>query len=262
MRAQIALPIEYDCARPADAGTTIPSRPAGPEEGGQRIFDLVVGTLIAVAALPVVLIAWALVRLTSAGPGIYTQVRVGQYGRPFRIYKLRTMYHACEAASGVRWSQPGDPRVTPVGRVLRRLHIDELPQVWNILAGDMSLVGPRPERPELVGPLSKALPGYGDRHRLRPGLTGPAQVQLPPDTDLDSVRRKLALDRWYVRSRSVWLDARLVAVTGLHVCGLPPAVVRRLGRLPSPLGAAAADALADTVLDTDAPAPRPDAAAG
>ena len=147
--------------------------------------------------------------------------------------------------------QRGDPGVTPVGRVLRKLHIDELPQLWNILAGDMSIVRPRPGRPEFAAPLSRTLPGYANRLLVRPGLTGLAQVQLPPDSDLGSVRRKLVLDLWYVAGRSVWLDARLVAVTGLHVCGLSAAAVRRIGRLPDPLAAAVADALVDTVIDGD-----------
>jgi lipopolysaccharide/colanic/teichoic acid biosynthesis glycosyltransferase len=245
---------------PDAAGVRHPPRlsplPVGPEAGGQRIFDLVVGTLLAAAALPVVLLAWALVRLTSAGPGFYTQTRAGRLGHPFRIVKLRTMYDRCEAASGPQWSPRNDPRITPVGRVLRKLHIDELPQLWNVLRGEMSLVGPRPERPEFAGPLSKVLPGYADRLRVRPGLTGLAQVQLPPDTDVGSVRRKLVLDRWYAARRSVWLDARLVAVTGLHVCGVSAAFTRKVGRLPDLL-ADSANALADTVLDTPPAAPEP-----
>jgi lipopolysaccharide/colanic/teichoic acid biosynthesis glycosyltransferase len=253
MLPQTPSPAAVDVASAAGLPRTAPPppNPIGPEEGGQRIFDVVVGSLLAVAAVPIVAIAWALVRLTSAGPGFYTQTRVGRFGRPFRILKLRTMYHACEAASGPKWSTRGDPRVTPVGRVLRKLHIDELPQLWNILAGDMSIVGPRPERPEFAGPLSRTLPGYANRLLVRPGLTGLAQVQLPPDSDIGSVRRKLVLDQWYVVGRSVWLDARLVAVTGLHVCGLSAELVRRLGRLPDPLAAAAADPLADTVIDGD-----------
>lgn len=251
MHTPATHPSEYDLTAAAGIRQPAPPPPfpTGPEVGGQRIFDLIVGTLIAVIALPVAALAWLAVRLTSAGPGLYSQTRVGRLGRPFKILKLRTMYHACEAASGPVWSTPTDPRVTPLGRVLRKLHLDELPQLWNILAGDMSLVGPRPERPEFAGPLSRALPGYVDRLLARPGLTGLAQVQLPPDTDLDSVRRKLVLDRWYVSGRSVWLDTRLMAATGLHVCGLRATLIRRLARLPDPLAAAAADALGDTVLE-------------
>lgn len=201
----------------------------------QRAFDLTVACAVAVAAVPVIAAAWAVVRLTSSGPGFYSQVRVGRDGRRYRIYKIRTMYHNCEAVSGVRWSTAGDPRVTPVGRVLRKLHVDELPQLLNVLRGDMSVVGPRPERPELVGPLSAQLPGYADRLAVRPGVTGLAQIQLPPDSNLESVRRKLALDRCYVESRGFWLDLRIVFGTAVYLLGFSYPTVRKLVRLPNPL---------------------------
>ena len=227
--------------------------PVDSQAGGQRLFDVLIGTLMMVVALPVVSIAWAIVRLTSAGPGFYTQTRACRFGRPFRIVKLRTMYHPREAA-GRPWPPKPRPQVTPVGRVLRWLYIDRLPQVWNVLRGEMSVVGPRPERPEIAGPLSRMLPGYGHRLRVRPGLTGLSQVQLPAATDLGSVRRQLVLDRWYVARRSVWLDARLVALAGLTVCGLPGAVACKVGRLPDPL-VASADAVVDIVLDGVSAAP-------
>jgi lipopolysaccharide/colanic/teichoic acid biosynthesis glycosyltransferase len=159
-------------------------------------------------------------------------VRLGRYGRPFRIYKIRSMTHNCEKQSGVQWSRPSDPRVTRVGRVLRKLHIDEFPQLWNILRGEMSLVGPRPERPELIVTLEQALPRYRERLSVRPGLTGLAQVQLPPDTDLESVRRKLRYDLHYVALAGVLMDVRLLAATAVHVAGLPFAVSRILLGLP------------------------------
>ena len=217
----------------------------------KRLIDLCIGTLMLIAAAPVVAVAWALVRLTSSGPGFYSQARVGRFGEPFVILKLRTMYHNCEARSGAKWSTKNDPRVTPVGRVLRKLHIDELPQLLNVMRGDMSLVGPRPERPEFVGPLSQQLPNYTDRLRVRPGLTGLAQIQLPPDSDLESVRRKLLLDRVYVARCGLGLDLRLVAGTAVYLCGVSYAGVRRLLWLPNPL-AALADPLADTVVETAA----------
>ena len=219
-------------------------------ERAKRLIDLTVGLLMAVGAAPVVAVAWALVRLTSHGPGFYAQARVGRGGEPFVLLKLRTMYHGCEAASGARWATKNDPRATPVGRVLRKLHVDELPQLLNVLRGDMSLVGPRPERPEFVGPLSQAIPGYTDRLRVPPGLTGLAQVQLPPDSDLESVRRKLVLDRCYVARCGVGLDLRLLAGTAMYLCGVSYAGVRRVLRLPNPL--AAADPLADTVVESTA----------
>jgi lipopolysaccharide/colanic/teichoic acid biosynthesis glycosyltransferase len=198
----------------------------------QRMLDLVVGSLVLVVALPVIGLALLAVRLTSRGPGLYTQTRVGRFGRPFRIYKIRSMTHDCESRSGIQWSTRGDARVTPVGRVLRKTHVDELPQIFNILRGQMSLVGPRPERPELVGVLETSIPRYRERLGVRPGLTGLAQVQLPPDTDLESVRRKLKYDLHYVAAGSVWMDLRLLVATAIHVAGLPFAVSRRVLGLP------------------------------
>jgi lipopolysaccharide/colanic/teichoic acid biosynthesis glycosyltransferase len=202
----------------------------------QRAVDLVLGAILLAAALPVIAVAAALVRLSSRGPAIYTQTRLGRYGRPFVIYKIRTMEHGCERRSGARWSSGrGDPRVTPIGRLLRRTHVDELPQFWNILRGDMSLIGPRPERPEIVAALEAALPAYTERMAVRPGLTGLAQVQLPPDIDLNSVRRKLQYDLHYVAQGTLWLDLRLLAGTVFHVLGLPPTVTRAVLVIPGPV---------------------------
>jgi lipopolysaccharide/colanic/teichoic acid biosynthesis glycosyltransferase len=198
---------------------------------------------------PVLAFAWVLVRLTSAGPGFYSQSRIGRFGEPFEILKLRTMFHRCEAQSGAVWAKLNDPRITPVGHVLRKLHVDELPQLLNILRGDMSLVGPRPERPEFVCVLSEVIPGYADRLRVRPGLTGLAQIQLPPDTDFESVRRKIVLDRLYLERRGLGFDLRLLAGTAIYLCGLSYAGVRRVVRLPNPL-ANLADPMADTVIES------------
>jgi lipopolysaccharide/colanic/teichoic acid biosynthesis glycosyltransferase len=188
------------------------------------------GLLIMTA--PVIALAALLVKLTSPGPALYTQTRVGRNGRPFTMYKLRTMYHHCEAVSGPRWSPPADPRVTRLGRVLRRTHLDELPQLWNVLRGEMSLVGPRPERPEFVQGLEKLIPHYTDRLLVRPGMTGLAQVQLPPDSDLDSVRRKLAHDLYYVRSMSPWLDLRILLCTVWYLLAVPGDLMSALRLVP------------------------------
>lgn len=222
--------------RPSPAAQ-LPLDAAGPKGGGRgkRAFDLVFGSVLLVFALPVIAAAWALVRLTSSGPGFYSQTRVGLRGRHYRIYKVRTMTHNCEAGSGARWATKADARITPVGRVLRKLHLDELPQLWNVLKGDMSLVGPRPERPEFVGLLSEVVEGYEERHRVRPGVTGLAQIQLPADTDVESVRTKIVLDRHYVENGSLWLDARIMAGTLVYLLGFSYARVRRLVRLPNPL---------------------------
>jgi lipopolysaccharide/colanic/teichoic acid biosynthesis glycosyltransferase len=196
------------------------------------VSDCVIGLLLLVVAGPVIMIGAALVKLTSRGPAFYSQIRVGMDGKLFTIYKLRTMVHNCEKMSGPRWSTPGDTRVTPIGRFLRQSHLDELPQLWNVLVGQMSLIGPRPERPEFVPALAKQIPHYRDRLLIRPGITGLAQVQLAPDTDLDSVRRKLAFDLYYVRQMGPWLDWKILACTALKVFHVPVDLTRHLFRWP------------------------------
>jgi lipopolysaccharide/colanic/teichoic acid biosynthesis glycosyltransferase len=195
-------------------------------------LDSILGLILLVLTSAVIVYAMVLVRLTSRGPAIYSQVRLGLNGRLFRIYKIRTMYHDCERLNGPQWSRPGDPRVTPIGRILRATHIDELPQLWNVLRGEMSLVGPRPERPELAADLERALPGYRDRLLVQPGVTGLAQVQLPPDTDLESVRRKLVCDLYYVRRVGPWFDLRILIGTAFKVMGLSPGMILWLLRIP------------------------------
>ncbi len=197
-------------------------RPPGPVyEVVKAACDRVAALVLLVLTAPMMLAIMALVRLTSSGPALYSQVRLGKGGRPFRIWKMRTMTHDCERHSGICWATRGDPRVTPLGRVLRATHLDELPQLWNILRGDMSLIGPRPERPEFATKLEKVIPHYRDRLLVRPGVTGLAQVQLPPDCDVDGVRRKVACDLAYIRHLSFGLDLRIMALTVFHVFGLP-----------------------------------------
>jgi lipopolysaccharide/colanic/teichoic acid biosynthesis glycosyltransferase len=199
---------------------------------GKEVVDFACALLLLVLAAPLLLLAVLAVRLSSRGPVVYRQTRLGRGGRPYTIYKIRTMAHNCEQASGARWATPGDPRITLVGRWLRRSHIDELPQLWNVLRGEMSLVGPRPERPEFVPRLEEAIPRYRQRLLVRPGLTGLAQVQLPPDTDLGSVRRKLAYDLYYVERVGFWLDLRILLSTAVYAVGLPFIIARVLFFLP------------------------------
>jgi lipopolysaccharide/colanic/teichoic acid biosynthesis glycosyltransferase len=187
----------------------------------KAIGEFGLALLLSVICAPVILIAGLLVKLTSRGPAFYTQIRLGLNGRPYTIFKLRTMTFNCEKLSGPQWSTQGDSRVTALGRLLRRSHLDELPQLWNVLRGDMSLIGPRPERPEFVPQLERALPHYRARLQVRPGVTGLAQVQLPPDTDLGSVRRKLAYDLYYVRQMGPLMDLRILVCTALKVLGVP-----------------------------------------
>jgi lipopolysaccharide/colanic/teichoic acid biosynthesis glycosyltransferase len=197
-------------------------------------FDFTFALLLLVLAAPAVATAMLLIKLTSRGSALYTQTRLGRKGRPFVIYKLRTMIHKCETQTGVRWATPADPRVTPLGRFLRKTHLDELPQLWNVLRGDMSLVGPRPERPEFVPQLAQAIPCYSARLLMKPGVTGLAQVQLPPDTNLASVRLKLAYDLYYIKHVSLWLDCRIIASTALKMLSLRFAVMRWLFGFPRP----------------------------
>jgi lipopolysaccharide/colanic/teichoic acid biosynthesis glycosyltransferase len=183
----------------------------------KRVLDVVVALVVCVFAAPVLLFAAVLVRLTSRGPVLYSQTRVGRDGQPFTIYKIRSMYHDCEKYTGAQWARTGDPRILPVGRFLRRTHIDELPQLWNILRGDMSLVGPRPERPEFVPQLEQVIPHYRDRLQVLPGVTGLAQIHLGPDTDLASVERKLMFDLYYIKGLGFWSDLRILLATVIHV---------------------------------------------
>lgn len=198
----------------------------------KRGVDLVVATLLLIIASPAIFLAALLVKLTSRGPAFYSQVRLGRNGRPYLILKIRTMTHDCEKHSGARWATHNDPRITTVGRFLRKFHLDELPQLWNVIRGDMSLVGPRPERPEFVPGLARAIPRYGDRLLVRPGVTGLAQIQLPADSDLNSVRRKLRYDLYYVRGQSLLLDVRVLLATAVYVLRLPFGFSQKVLRVP------------------------------
>lgn len=168
---------------------------------------------------PVIAVAAVLVKLTSHGPAFYLQTRVGKDGRQFTLYKLRTMVDDAEALTGPVWADDGDPRVTPLGRFLRDTHVDELPQFVNVLLGHMSLVGPRPERPEIAAKLQWHFEQYTDRQSIHPGIAGLAQLRLPPDSTLESVRRKLLYDLYYVQFADPWLDTRIFLVTCFRLVG-------------------------------------------
>lgn len=197
----------------------------------KRGVDLILALLMLIPAIPVIGLLVFLVRLTSPGPGIYRQTRVGKGGREFVIFKIRSMARDAESKTGAVWAANNDPRVTRLGAVLRKLHLDELPQLWNVVRGEMSLVGPRPERPEIVPVLEEEIQGYCDRLVVAPGITGLAQVNLPPDTDLDSVRRKLYLDLDYVKEASFALDVRLVLATCAKMLKIPQRIANRILRV-------------------------------
>ena len=175
--------------------------------GLKRAFDLTVASVGVVLALPLMgLIAVAL-KLSSRGPVFYHQERVGLQGRTFTVHKFRSMRPDAEAVTGAVWaSKAGDGRVTPIGGFLRRARLDELPQLWNVLKGDMSMVGPRPERPEFIQRLSSVIPFYGQRHVVRPGITGWAQVQYTYGASVEDAFEKLQYDLYYVKNMSIALD--------------------------------------------------------
>ncbi len=162
-----------------------------------------VGLVIAVPLLPFI---WLAVRLSSPGPALYKQIRVGRGGSTFYCFKFRTMRQDAEADTGATWATDDDPRITRVGKFLRTSRLDEIPQLWCVLKGDMHFVGPRPERPEFVEWLSREIPYYGVRHMVRPGITGWAQVQYKYGNTLDDAREKLQYDLFYIKNASVGLD--------------------------------------------------------
>jgi lipopolysaccharide/colanic/teichoic acid biosynthesis glycosyltransferase len=159
--------------------------------------------------LPVIALA---IRADSPGPVFYRQRRVGQNGREFQIIKFRSMRTDAEQ-NGAVWAQEGDPRVTRVGRFMRRVRIDELPQLWNVIRGDMTLVGPRPERPEFTSLLQSELPGYAHRHSVKPGLTGWAQIRYRYASSVQDTAKKLEYDLYYVRHRSLLFDIKIMFLT-------------------------------------------------
>jgi exopolysaccharide biosynthesis polyprenyl glycosylphosphotransferase len=185
----------------------------------KRTFDVVCAAGILLFAAPLMLVAAAFVRLTP-GPVIYRQTRVGEQGRHFTMLKIRTMRADAEAP-GPAFAQREDPRVTRVGRVLRRTHIDELPQLWNVLRGDMSIVGPRPERPEFIPKLEEAVPFFTRRLLVKPGITGWAQLRHDYASDAEGAAEKLSYDLWYLRHRNLVVDLAICVKTFSSVLARP-----------------------------------------
>jgi exopolysaccharide biosynthesis polyprenyl glycosylphosphotransferase len=185
----------------------------------KRTFDVVCASIILLFAAPLMLVAAAFVRLTP-GPVIYRQTRVGEQGRHFTMLKIRTMRADAEAP-GPAFAQREDPRVTRVGRVLRRTHVDELPQLWNVLRGDMSIVGPRPERPEFIPKLEEAVPFFTRRLLVKPGITGWAQLRHDYASDAEGAAEKLSYDLWYLRHRNLVVDLAICVKTFSSVLGRP-----------------------------------------
>jgi Undecaprenyl-phosphate glucose phosphotransferase len=177
----------------------------------KRAMDIVVSAVVLVALSPVLLVTALAVKLTSRGPVIYKQERMGLDGRVFNTLKFRTMRVDAEAETGPRWASEGDTRTTFVGRILRRTSLDELPQFWNVLKGDMSIVGPRPERPVFIEEFKRTVPKYMLRHKMKAGITGWAQVNgWRGSTSLD---KRIQYDLYYIENWSIWLDLRIMLAT-------------------------------------------------
>jgi exopolysaccharide biosynthesis polyprenyl glycosylphosphotransferase len=178
----------------------------------KRIIDVLVSGFGLLLSAPLIAFAALAIIIESGQPIFYTQIRVGFRSKPYRIWKLRTMCTNAEK-EGAQWAQQGDTRVTGVGRVLRRTRIDELPQFWNVLKGEMSMIGPRPERPEFVEKLVAAIPLYPQRHWVKPGITGWAQINYPYGASVEDAREKLCYDLYYIKNASILLDFHIVLRT-------------------------------------------------
>jgi sugar transferase (PEP-CTERM system associated) len=172
----------------------------------KRALDILAALAGLILLAPIMAIVAVLVRLTSKGPALYHQTRVGQSGRVFTVHKFRSMRQDAEAGVGAVWAQAGDLRVTAIGGFLRRTRLDEVPQLWNVLVGDMAMVGPRPERPEFVGKLTEQIPFYGLRHTVRPGVTGWAQVRYTYGASVEDSMEKLQYDLFYIKHMTVAFD--------------------------------------------------------
>ena len=219
---------ERDAERSGDGR---PGTPSAERDRLRRALNVAVALLALVATLPALAVIAALVRVTSKGPVLYRQTRVGldrrggrlpavhsrrrsdMGGRLFTMYKFRTMYTRPHEPDAEVWATPDDPRVTALGRVLRKYRLDELPQLWNVLRGEMNIVGPRPEQPTIFVKLREQIEHYEIRQRVRPGITGWAQVNHTYDSCLDDVRRKVQLDLEYLHQRSALHDLKIMALT-------------------------------------------------
>ncbi|MGE3690616.1 MAG: TIGR03013 family XrtA/PEP-CTERM system glycosyltransferase [Novosphingobium sp.] len=179
----------------------------------KRIFDVAVSLLLLVLTLPVLALFALLVKLDSKGPAFFRQTRVGLYGQPFDLIKLRSMRTDAEADGKAQFAAKDDPRVTRIGRFIRKVRIDELPQAWSVLKGHMSFVGPRPERPEFVSNLEDQLPFYAERHMVKPGITGWAQINYPYGANLEDSRHKLEYDLYYAKNYTPFLDLLIILQT-------------------------------------------------
>lgn len=186
------------------------------------VFMRILAGLLLIGLCPIMFLAMLLVCLTSPGPALFRQTRLGKDGKLFEVLKIRTMYHDAEKLCGPVLCQPRDSRITPIGRLLRFLHLDELPQLVNVVRGEMCLVGPRPERPEIISghQLKELVPGFAARTAVLPGVTGLAQINLPADQNADCVIPKVKLDLEYISTAGAGLDLRILLCTAMRMMGI------------------------------------------
>lgn len=183
----------------------------------KRFLDITVAIIGLILSMPVIAVISILIKLESKGPAIYKQTRIGMRGKVFEMYKFRSMRSDAENTSGPVWATEDDPRVTRFGRFLRKTHLDEFPQLLNVLKGEMSVVGPRPERPYFVNQFRKIIPHYDRRHCAKPGITGLAQIKQRYDETIRDVQRKVRYDALYVKKMCPFLDMKVIALTALTV---------------------------------------------
>ena len=178
----------------------------------KRVFDIIASLVLLVLTLPIIVIFAMIVKFDSKGPAFFRQERVGLYGEPFHLIKLRSMRTDAEK-DGAKWASENDPRITRVGRFIRKVRIDELPQTWSVLKGQMSFVGPRPEVPKFVDDLQEQIPFYGERHMVKPGITGWAQINFPYGASMEDSRKKLEYDLYYAKNYTPFLDLVILLQT-------------------------------------------------
>ena len=197
------------CTRELRPSQLIFSEELGPDPTSvslQAAYSFALALIGVILVLPIMLLVALLVRLTSPGPVLLRQIRTGLHGEPFTVYKFRSMYQDAEARTGAVWATKNDPRITPIGHYLRRYRLDELPQLFNVLRGDMSIAGPRPERPEFVATLAEQIPFYRQRHGVKPGITGWAQISYKYGDTIEDTMMKLEYDLYYIKHLSLSLD--------------------------------------------------------
>jgi len=179
----------------------------------KRTGDIILSLIMLILLLPLIVLVALLIKLDSKGPVIFSQERVGQYRKSYRVHKFRSMVSDAESEAGPVWAEDDDPRITRVGKIIRKLRIDEIPQLWNVLKGDMSFVGPRPERDFFVNQLEKAIPYYKERHTVKPGITGWAQVSYGYGASVEDATEKLNYDLFYIKNMSTFMDIMIVLRT-------------------------------------------------